>query len=140
LNDFLDLLTTSDCYSVHTEGTFADYLIISDLLASYSSTTIEEALQNKVPVLLYDSQGKYCHIKDAQVLDPSLNITVDSCYFIDSEKKLDWGLNWLVANHFTKDIPDNVWERHVFEDSDKVELTSYFNSLFSSSSGPQKNR
>ena len=140
LNDFLDLLTTSDCYSVHSEGTFADYLIISDLLASYSSTTIEEALQNKVPVLLYDSQGKYCHIKDAQVLDPSLSINVDSCYFIDSEKKLDWGLNWLVVNHFTKDIPDNVWERHVFEDSDKVELTSYFNSLFSSSSGPQKNR
>jgi hypothetical protein len=114
--------------------------MISDLLVSYSSTTIEEALQNRVPVLQYDSHGKYCHIKDAQVLDPSLNINVDSCYFIDSEKKLEWGLNWLIENHFTSDIPDNVWKRHVFNDSEKVEITSYFNSLFSSSTGPQNNR
>ncbi len=130
LKDFLELLIKSNCYSVHPEGTFEDYLTISDLLVSYSSTTIEEALQNMVPVLLYDSQGKYCHIKDAQVLDPSLNINVDSCYFIDSEKKLEWGLNWLIENHFTSDIPDNVWKRHVFNDSEKVELSSYFSGLF----------
>ena len=47
LNDFLELLITSDCYSVHSKGTFGDYLTISDLLVSYSSTTIEEALQNR---------------------------------------------------------------------------------------------
>ncbi|MBT6052937.1 MAG: hypothetical protein HOG49_39550 [Candidatus Scalindua sp.] len=130
LKDFLELLIKSNCYSVHPEGTFEDYLTISDLLVSYSSTTVEEALQNMVPVLLYDSQGKYCHIKDAQTLDPSLNINVDSCYFIDSEKKLEWGLNWLIEHHFTSDIPDNVWKRHVFNDSEKVELSSYFSGLF----------
>ena len=130
LNDFLELLIKSNCYSVHTKGTFEDYLTIADLLVSYSSTTIEEALQNMVPVLLYDSQGKYCHIKDAQVLDPSLNINVDSCYFIDSEKKLEWGLNWLIENHFTSDVSDNVWKRHVFNDSEKIELPSYFSGLF----------
>ena len=130
LKDFLELLVKSNCYSVHPEGTFEDYLTISDLLVSYSSTTIEEALQNMVPVLLYDSQGKYCHINDAQVLDPSLNINVDSCYFIDSEKKLEWGLNWLIENHFTSDIPDNIWKKHVFKESEKVELPSYFSGLF----------
>lgn len=52
----------SDCYSIHTEGTFEKYQVIADILISYLSTTIEEALQNKISVLLYDCQGKYCHV------------------------------------------------------------------------------
>ncbi len=131
LNDFLELLIKSNCYSVHSKGAFDDYLTISDLLVSYSSTTIEEALQNMVPVLLYDSQGKYCHIKDAQVLDPSLNINVDSCYFIDSEKKLDWGINWLIENHFKNDnVSASMWKRHNFSVDETVKLSSFFGNLF----------
>ena len=129
LNDFSELLTKSDCYSVHSKGTFEDYLTISDLLVSYSSTTIEEALQNMVPVLLYDSQGKYCHI-EGQALDQTLNPSVDSCYYVDSEGKLSWALRWLLENHFQKELPDTIWERHIFRDSDKVELTEYFSELF----------
>jgi hypothetical protein len=125
LKDFLELLIKSDCYSVHPEGTFEDYLIISDLLVSYSSTTIEEALQNRVPVLQYDSHGKYCHI-EGQILDPSLKPDLDSCYYVNSEDKLLWALRWLLNNHLRKDISDNIWKRHVFEESEKVELSSYF--------------
>jgi hypothetical protein len=84
-----------------------------------------------VPVLLYDSQGKYCHIKDAQVLDPSLNLNVDSCYFIDSEEKLEWGLNWMVENHLKKDnVSESLWERHNFRDGETVNLSSFFSNLF----------
>ena len=128
LNDFLELLITSDCYSVHSKGTFGDYLTISDLLVSYSSTTIEEALQNRVPVLQYDAHGKYCHLK-GQILDPSLKPEIDSCYYVNSESKLLWAIKWLFENHFAKEIPDNVWERHVFNDSEKVKLSSFFSEL-----------
>lgn len=129
IEDVRDLLIQSDCYSIHSEGSFEDYLAISDMLVSYSSTTIEEALQNRVPVLQYDSQGKYCHI-EGQVLDPSLNPKVDSCYYVDAEDKLPWALRWLQENHFSKEIPDSVWERHVFKDSEKVKLTDCFSELF----------
>ncbi len=129
LNDFLELLIESSCYSIHADGSFSDYLAISDLLVSYSSTTIEEALQNRVPVLQYDSHGKYCHIQ-GQILEPSLKPELDSCYYVNSEDNLLWAIKWLLENHFTKDIPDNVWERHVFNDSEKVELPSYFSELF----------
>ncbi len=129
LSDFQELLVKSSCYSVHSKGTFEDYLTIADLLVSYSSTTIEEALQNGVPVLQYDAHGKYCHIK-GQILDPSLKPELDSCYYVGSEKNLSWAIRWLLENHFTSDIPDNVWERHVFNDSEKVELPSYFSGLF----------
>ena len=39
-----------------------DLLSEADLLISYSSTTIEEALVNDVPVLLYGGDGRYSHI------------------------------------------------------------------------------
>lgn len=130
ISDFQELLVKSDCYSVHSKGVFVEYLTIADLLVSYSSTTIEEAFQNIVPVLLYDRKGKYCHIEDAQVLDPSLNINVDSCYYIDSEKKLGWGLNWLIENHFNKDdVSASLWERHNFSDGETVKLSSFFGNL-----------
>ena len=129
LSDFQELLVKSSCYSIHSKGTFEDYLTIADLLVSYSSTTIEEALQNRVPVLQYDGHGKYCHIK-GQILDPSLKPEPDSCYYVGSEKKLLWAIRWLFENHFRKEIPDNVWERHVFNDSEKVKLPSFFSELF----------
>lgn len=130
-NDFIDLLNKSDCYSVHTEGSFADYLFTSDILTSYSSTAIEEALQNRIPVFIYDSQGKYCHIKDAQVLDPSLNPKIYSCYYADSEKNLLWAIKWICKNHFSKNVPDSAWEKHVFSKGSMVNLTSQFKELFS---------
>ncbi len=138
IEDVRDLLIQSDCYSIHSEGSFDDYLSIADMIVSYSSTTIEEALQNKVPVLQYDSQGKYCHI-EGQALDPSLNPSVDSCYYVDADGKLPWALRWLLENHFQKELPDSIWERHVFRDSEKVELTSYFKGLFSSNKGLRDN-
>ncbi len=131
LTDFQELLAKSSCYSIHSKGTFEEYLTIADLLVSYSSTTIEEALQNMVPVLLYDRNGKYCHIEDAQALDPSLNIKVDSCYYVDSEKMLDWGLNWLIENHLNKgNVSTSIWERHNFRDDEMVKLSSFFSNLF----------
>ena len=129
LNNFLELLTESNCYSVHSQGTFEDYLTIADLLISYSSTTMEEALHNRVPVLQYDAHGKYCHIK-GQILSTSLKSDLDSCYYVGSEKDLSWAIKWLIQNHLTKEVPDNVWKRHVFNDSEKVELPSYFSGLF----------
>lgn len=40
-----------------------DLLGLSDLLISFSSTVIEEALQNRIPVVLYGGRGRYQHIQ-----------------------------------------------------------------------------
>jgi hypothetical protein len=129
-NDFIELLSKSDCYSVHTEGSFADYLSISDIVVSYSSTAIEEALQNRIPVLIYDPQGRYCHIKDARVLDPSSSPDIYSCYYVNSEKNLLWALRWIYGNHFAKEVPDAIWGKHIFAEEKMVDLTSQFKELF----------
>ena len=36
-------------------------------MISYSSTTIEEALYNRVPIILYDPDDKYSHINSTKV-------------------------------------------------------------------------
>ena len=128
-DDLKMLLIDSDCYSIHTEGGFEDYLSIADMLISYSSTTIEEALQNKVPVLLYDPEGKYCHIKDAQMIGSLSNNEIGSCYFVNNEENLIKTLEYFKVNR-AKKIPDLRWDSHVFGESEKVNLASYFNEIF----------
>jgi len=59
---FKSLLLKSNCYKVYDKGSFDEYLLAADMLVSYSSTTIEEALQNRIPVLQYDPDAKYWHI------------------------------------------------------------------------------
>ena len=47
---------------IESEKKFEDVLKTADLLVSFSSTTIEEALVNNIPVLLYGGNNRYCHI------------------------------------------------------------------------------
>jgi hypothetical protein len=96
--DLKNLLKPSSCYEIYTDGEFYEYLGSSDILVSYSSTTIEESFQGKVPVLQYDADNKYMHIPNSCVLeinkDPELNIA----YYAGSKNNLKWGINWMKDN------------------------------------------
>lgn len=59
--EFLALLPKSEKVKILSEGPFKLALSIADLLVSYSSTCIEEALQSKVPVVLFDKWNRYNH-------------------------------------------------------------------------------
>ena len=133
--DIEPLLEKSGNCSVSAEGTFEEALAAADMLASYSSTTIEEALQNRIPVLQYDPQGKYCHVP-GQTLSPDSKPELDSCYYVDGEKKLPWALDWLAQNHFGgNSIPAQKWDRHVFREDEKTSLPEYFKGLFTETKG-----
>ena len=59
-------------YQLKTEGTFLEDLAEAQLLVSYSSTTIEEALVAKKPVLLWGGTQRYYHLpprKQIPVID-----------------------------------------------------------------------
>ncbi len=60
--DLLQCLPKSDNYYIYVDGNFESYLASSDLLISYSSTTIEQALFAFKKVLLWDSLGRYTHV------------------------------------------------------------------------------
>lgn len=59
--EFLVLLPFCARMKIVREMSFANVLTATDLLISYSSTCIEEALQSNIPVVLYDKWKRYNH-------------------------------------------------------------------------------
>jgi hypothetical protein len=60
------LLPDCDRVTVLQEEPFAEVLAASDLLVSFLSTTVEEALINGIPVVLYDKWKRYRLLADAE--------------------------------------------------------------------------
>ena len=56
------LLPKSDNYEIKSSGSFLDDLSNTDLLVSWSSTAIEEALHLRKPVLLWGGSNRYFHL------------------------------------------------------------------------------
>ena len=62
LNALRHFLPRSDCYEIKSDGAFLDDLAEADLLVSYASTTIEEALDARRPVLLWGGSARCRHL------------------------------------------------------------------------------
>jgi len=115
---------SSNCL-IRTSGTFSDYLSVSDLLVSYSSTTIEEALNSKIPVLQIDQLGKYIHVPTDNKMDPAFDNPVFYCNkknelteliknILKNSKTIIENTNWEKFNYnFDKDLK---WLREIIDD------------------------
>jgi len=57
------LLPRSDKFIINRHGPFADVLAATDVLVSYSSTALDEALLNERPVILFDKWSRYNHFR-----------------------------------------------------------------------------
>tara|TARA_B100000767_G_C19489418_1_gene419589 strand:- start:369 stop:680 length:312 start_codon:yes stop_codon:yes gene_type:complete len=93
----------------------------SDILISYSSTTIEEALQSHIPVLQYDPDGKYQHIQGEVLSSDGIN-KLSTVYSVLTDNDLKEALKWWKENH-NIDINRTLdWTQHVFEDEENEDL------------------
>ena len=118
LKDIKSLFIDSDCYKIYTEGSFDDYLLSSDLLVSFSSTTIEEALQNKIPVLQYDPFNRYSHIPARHLQAGSLEeLTPNSIYYVSSYEDLSSSMEWILGQHLTCEESKKLinWDDHIMK-------------------------
>ncbi len=98
LDTFKTLLKPGKHYDIYSEGSFDQYLLSSDVLISYSSTTIEEALCNKVPVIQYDPDDKYAHVSQLP--------------FAKTKDELNQYLN-LLGSSRNPDLEErNLWARY----------------------------
>ncbi|MBI5698810.1 hypothetical protein HZC35_00680 [Candidatus Saganbacteria bacterium] len=57
------LLPPSEKFIISRQGPFAEVLAATDVLVSYSSTALDEALLNERPVILFDKWGRYNHFR-----------------------------------------------------------------------------
>lgn len=106
--------TKSDQISIVTKLPFHEVLSCADLVVSYSSTCIEEAIQSHIPVMLYDRWNRYRHlpvvamgIEEKKVVSP--------VYYVNRAQSLKESLEWILKNHDHRSIPPKILERHIYK-------------------------
>ena len=125
LEDLKSQLLESNCYEIYVHGNIKDYLISSDLLISYSSTTIEEALQTQLPVIQYDPSAKYEHIS-GQILSDSDKNNFSEIYSVLSKNDLLPALKWCKLNQ--NNNSSYAWSRYIIEPDNAMQWLSLMES------------
>lgn len=105
---------------------FLDVLGFSDLLVSFSSTTIEEALQNCVPVLLYGCGGRYQHIPAVEVT-PEVSCGPAAVYTVRRPEHLASGIDRILAAHRAIPAPEDLFEPFKYPECDRVLVSALLN-------------
>ena len=129
-NKLKEILPRSDSYSIASDGIFSDYLLISDLLVSYSSTTMEEALQNNIPVLLFNKYNRYQHIRGTELSLRGKGFTPSALYNVNYEDDLLFAIKWIISNHLSKKIdPGKLFSKYKYTDSEIINLSEFVKSV-----------
>ena len=130
VDELISLLPKSDNYSISVEETFLDVLAISDLLVSFSSTTIEEALQNLIPVLLYGGDGRYKHI-NAQEIIPDQHMRPGVVYSISNAENLASGIRKILDANGKSPLPKQFFSKYVYQPNQTIPLPQWIDNLLS---------
>lgn len=127
VEELKSLLPVSAKYSVASGGNFADYLALADLLISYSSTTIEEALQNNIPVLLFNPYQRYIHIKGVEISSENQPGEPSAVYNVNSSEGLEPALRWIADHHLNqpKTVLAELFEPYQFKPSETMSLKDF---------------
>jgi hypothetical protein len=112
-DEIYSLLDVPGNVSVSDSGAFEDVLAAADLLISFSSTAVQEALVNHIPVLLYDKWNRYNHLEADRVENPVPG-KIASAYYINKKEYLASSIPWILEEHTKKDVPVKVFEKYVF--------------------------
>ena len=108
------LLPSSDRYTISVEEPFLDVLGIADLLVSFSSTTIEEALQNRVPVLLYGGGGRYQHV-EAMEVGPETEAKPGAVYHVRQFGHLPAALEQILEVNGKAPLPSELFQQYIYK-------------------------
>ncbi|MDD5356011.1 MAG: hypothetical protein PHY56_05715 [Candidatus Omnitrophica bacterium] len=103
--DFYMSLPRCNRFKIINKGSFGDVLSAGDLLISYSSTCIEEALQNRIPVILFDKWKRYNHfnIKETTQADA---FDRQPAYYLTNPQLLAKGISGILDIFNTNPLQD----------------------------------
>ncbi|MBN1315625.1 MAG: hypothetical protein JXA42_09165 [Anaerolineales bacterium] len=79
-------------------SSFGDVLALADVMVTCRSTTIEEAILNNVPVVLFDKWSRYNHL-DAPVVQNGAPDHMAPAYYVDRLLNLRPTIEWVLAHH-----------------------------------------
>lgn len=98
---------------------FSDILGITDLLVSFSSTTIEEAFQNRIPVLLYGGEGRYQHVAASEV-NRNASVQPAAVYHVKSAELLGYAMMNILRLHSGRDAHSHLFDQYVYPHEKRV--------------------
>jgi hypothetical protein len=133
-DDFRDLLPSSPRLSIDRGGRFLDCLRRSDLIVNFASTSIEESLQNRVPVLLYDRWQRYRHC-DASIIDDPKQVDTAAVYYLDRSPDLSATLTSIVDKIDAIRKAPELFDHYCYPDSYLSNFTDIIAEASKSSGG-----
>lgn len=124
LKNFKELINENEFCKVFHEGDFSDFLAISDIMISYSSTTIDEALYNRVPIILYDPDNKYSHIK-ALKINKNDNDLKDGIFYCSKLDSFSFTVEKILDNKEKLKKNDLVWNKYILDTNNEKNWLSH---------------
>ena len=112
IKSLMQLLPQSKCYEIKTSGEFLKDLARADLLISYASTTTEEALYARCPVLLWGGSTRHLHLPASRV-NPTENIR-NAVYAPETKEKLLSMLKAILEYHVGSPLTDDELKEHIW--------------------------
>jgi hypothetical protein len=122
--DVFAFLPKSKSYTI-SDRTIKDELSMTDLVISFSSTVIEEALVNRIPVLLYDKWDRYQHYNALVLKNKSFKPF--PLYYISSRKALEENIETIITKGLSSEISPNDWDRYAFPEKVEQDYNNYLN-------------
>jgi hypothetical protein len=99
--------------SISDQGTFEDVLSITDMVISFSSTSIQEALLNGVPVVLYDRWNRYNHL-NANAFKGTTAEKISAAYYVNDKDALSPCIQWVLEKKEKNEINDESFREYRF--------------------------
>jgi len=117
------LLPTSSRLEVKTKGKFLDDLARADVLVSFSSTTLEEAVHAGCPVLQYGGGGRYQHLPGILWGDgPPRRSPV---YSVKRSGDLSVALAWVLQEHRERPLRTEELVPYKYEESKALSINEF---------------
>ncbi len=121
VNDLKQLIPFSEKVILSVNESFISVLGMSDLLVSFSSTTIEEALQNKIPVLLYGGEGRYQHVPAFEIKRNEF-VPMSAVYHVREEEDLNYAVSRIIRLNINKDKDKNLFNPYIYPEESRTLL------------------
>ena len=128
-DEIYKLFSVPSNVSVSDSGSFESVLAAADLLLSFSSTAVQEALINYIPILLYDKWKRYNHL-DAPVVEAAAPTAIAAAYYVHKKEHLVGCIRWILDQHSVKDIPVEIFKDYAFIDDRLLHFFQFVEECF----------
>lgn len=129
IEDLQRLVPFSEKVILNIGNSFGDMLGMANLLVSFSSTAIEEALQNRIPVLLYGGRGRYQHIEPATQLERDSLIEPQAVYHVKEGNNLEYAIRGILNLDINGKGHGHLFDQYIYAEDSRTSLTDFVSTL-----------